>query len=271
VAIAEHYLPRHATDKLPTTEIGIVVSLADKFDAVVGCFSVGVIPSGSQDPYALRRQVHGIIRIIEAHSLHLSLKETIEECLSLLPSHLMPSPGIKTDVLTKVIDFFKDRLHQTHLEQGYLYDIINAVMATGFDDVADMQERLKVISHLSTEPLWHDLVKLVERTFNIGKNAEVHGDVDEKFLTEIQEQELWKTYLKHKDEILALIQAKEYEKASMQYHNAFAQPVHIFFDKVFVNVEDEKIKNNRILLSMKINELYSQSIADLSKIVTEGG
>ncbi len=268
-AIAEHYLPRYSGDKLPGTETGMVVSIADKFDTIVGCFSAGLIPSGSQDPYALRRQASGIIRIIETHSLHLSLKETIEKCLSLLP------PFIDTDTATdtKVMDFFRDRLYQTHLEQGYRYDIINAVMASasgGFDDVADIQKRLKVISHLSTESLWPGLVKLVERTYNIGKNADVEGNVDEKFLTEVQEQALWKTYLKHKDEILSLVQAKEYEKASRQYHNAFAQPVHIFFEKVFVNVEDENIRNNRILLSKKINELFSKGIADLSKIVTEG-
>jgi glycyl-tRNA synthetase beta chain len=266
-AITEHYLPRYSGDKLPDSEAGMVLSIADKFDAVVGCFSVGLIPSGSQDPYALRRQVAGIIQIIEVNSLHLSLKETIEKSMSLLPI----SHALDKTIYNKVVDFFKDRIYHAHLEQDhYRYDIINAVMATGFDDVADMQDRLKVISHLSTEPLWDGLVKLVERTFNIGKNEDVQGDVNEKFLTEAPEQELWKTYLTHKDEILTLIQSKEYEKASRLFHNTFAQPVHDFFDKVFVNVEDKNIRNNRILLSKKINELFSTGIADLSKIVTEG-
>ncbi|HHT9125951.1 MAG TPA: glycine--tRNA ligase subunit beta [Candidatus Brocadiia bacterium] len=266
-AIYEHYYPRYSGDKLPESEAGMVLSLADKFDAVVGCFSVGLIPSGSQDPYALRRQVAGIIQIIEVNCLHLSIKETIEKSISMLPIN----HAVDNTIYNKVTDFFKDRIYHAHLEQGhYRYDIINAVMATGIDDVADMHERLMVIADLSKDPIWPTLVKLVERTYNIGKNADVGGDVDEKFLTEVQEQELWKTYLKHKDEILSLVKAKEYEKASRQYYNAFAQPVHIFFEKVFVNVEDKRIRSNRILLSKKINELFSKGIADLSKIVTEG-
>ncbi len=264
IAIEEHYLPRYANDKLPETDMGIVVSLADKFDMVAGCFSIGLIPTGSQDPYALRRCVQGIIRVIDQKRLKLSIKDVLSYSLAELPVENSVS-----DALNQILDFFRDRIYQIYIDQGFKYDIINSILASGIDDIVDLASRLQSITTISSNAYWNDLVAVVERTFNISKKQSVDGDVQSDLLVEPEEQALWEAYTESESKINALIVEKDYIKASELYCEVFIKPVHTFFDKVFVNVEDEKIKNNRLLMLKKVNELYSSKIADLSKIVLQ--
>jgi len=274
IAIAEHYMPRYATDNIPTSRIGAIVGLADKFDTISSCFALDLIPTGSQDPYSLRRHAYGIIRIIEEHGFPLDIKEILYTSLDLLPmfeqTHdLHYHPVILDKLVPRIKDFLKDRLFQINIERGYRYDLVNAVLnaGVGFDDIHNFSQRLKVVSHISQEKWWPGLVTVVERTFNIGKKAQCGGAVDKSLLTEAEEYELWVVYHKNRDTIQTLIDEKKYEEASHLYYNTFAKPVHTFFDRVFVNVEDEKIRNNRLSMMKEINELYSQKIADLSEIV----
>jgi len=264
-SIAEHYLPRFADDVLPETEIGTVLSLADKFDIIAGCFAAGLIPTGSQDPYGLRRQSQGIIRILETKDLRLSLKEVFEKSLSNL-TNICPD-GDSSKVYRLIMDFFKDRIYNTYLEKGYRYDIIESVMKSGFDNISDLLCRLEVVTKISKTQIWENLVAVVERTFNIGKNCTIHGEVNEGLLEEEEERNLWAVYSKEKENLLAYAPQRRYEELSLAYNDVFAKPVHDFFEKVFVNVEDEKIKNNRLLLVKKVNELYVENIANLAFIV----
>lgn len=269
-AIEDHYLPRYANDRLPETEIGAIISLADRFDMVSGCFSIGLIPTGSQDPYGLRRSVQAIIRIIEYKRLLLSIKDVVTNSLSLLAEH-GAGCGVNThdDTLKQILEFFKDRIYQTYIERGYKYDLINAVLASGFDDLIDLSERMQTLSQLSGEALWPDLVTVVERTFNIGKKEVIEGGVNNSLLIEPEEKALWKIYEDNRDKIRSLIDKKDYRGASLSFSKVFAGPVHNFFDKVFVNVEDDRLRNNRQRMLKQINELYSNRIADLSKIVVD--
>lgn len=270
-AIEEHYLPRYANDKLPESDIGAVVSLADKFDMVAGCFSIGLIPTGSQDPYALRRCVQGIIRIIEKRGEKLSIKDVLNYSLSQLSAQISNNKGddakIDDRAIDKILDFFKDRLYQNYIDQGYKYDIINSILASGIDDLVNISLRLGSLTGISTESYWNDLVAVVERTFNISKKHRFQGEVNSDLMIDPEEKILWEAYTGNKDEIHSLIADKDYKKASELYCKVFLEPVHSFFDKVFVNVEDEKVKNNRLATLKTINELYSINIADLSKIV----
>ncbi|MEK7750183.1 MAG: glycine--tRNA ligase subunit beta, partial [Planctomycetota bacterium] len=250
IAIAEHYMPRYATDNIPTSRIGAIVGLADKFDTISSCFALDLIPTGSQDPYSLRRHTYGIIRIIEEHGFALDIKETLYTSLDLLPlfeqktdSHY--HPVILDKLVPKIKDFFKDRLFQINIERGYRYDLVNAVLnaGIGFDDIHNFSQRLKVVSHISQEKWWPDLVTVVERTFNIGKKANSSGSVNERILTEPEERKLWDVYKENEEAIRKLIGEKKYEEASHTYCNSFAKPVHAFFDRVFVNVEDENVRS----------------------------
>ncbi|MGR3175927.1 MAG: glycine--tRNA ligase subunit beta [Candidatus Scalindua sp.] len=262
-SIAEHYLPRYADDVLPETEIGTVLSLADKFDIIAGCFAAGLIPTGSQDPYALRRQSLGIMRILETKELGVSLKKVFEKSLSNL-TNICPESD---KIYEQIMDFFKDRVYNIYLERGYRYDIVESVMKSGFDNISDFFCRLEVVTRISKTPIWQNLVAVVERTFNIGKNCTIHGEVNEELLEEEEERALWAVYKKENERLVQYVPQGKYEELSIAYNDVFAKPVHDFFDKVFVNVEDEKIKNNRLLLVKKVNEIYVENIANLAFIV----
>ena len=270
-SIAEHYSPRHATDGIPETEVGTVLSLADKFDIIASCFSIGLIPTGSQDPYALRRQTQGIVRILEAQDLGISLSKVIERALSNLTNMSASGDKNKIAIANQIKDFFRDRLNNYYLDRGFRYDIIESVMKTGFDNISDFFHRLKIVTKISKTSIWQSLVTVVERTFNIGKNCTIRGEVNESLLEEEEERKLWTVYKSEREKLLGYVQPRRYEELSILYNDVFAEPVHAFFDKVFVNVEDEKIRNNRLLLVRKINELYVENIANLSYIVEHDG
>ncbi len=272
LAIAEHYMPRFATDTIPTSKVGAVVGLADKFDTISSCFSLGLVPTGSQDPYSLRRHAYGIIRIIEEHGFVLELREVLSRSLNLLPMFPQKAhhyyPEIDNKLVPPIKEFFKERLFQINIERGHRYDLVNAVLKAdaGFDDIYNFFQRLKALSQVSKEEWWPDLVTVVERTFNIGKKANSSGSVDERLLTEAEERKLWDIYKGNAADIRKQVDEKRYEEASHAYYTVFAKPVHTFFDRVFVNVEDESVRNNRLLLIKSINELYSEKIADLSQM-----
>ncbi len=274
MAIAEHYMPRFAADNVPTSKIGAVVGLADKFDTISSCFALQLIPTGSQDPYSLRRHAYGIIRILSEHELALEIGETVRSSLSLLPvikgqSASVDQKAVSEKIVSDVRGFFKDRLFQVNIEKGYRYDLVNAVLnaGKGFDDVHNFSQRLKATEAISREKWWAELVAVVERTFNIGKKAKSGDQVNEALLAEAEEKALWKVYQDTGDEIQKQMNDRRYVEAAGLYYKAFALPVHSFFEKVFVNVEDERVRNNRLTLLKKINELYSQGLAELSQIV----
>ena len=170
-------------------------------------------------------------------------------------------------VLNQILEFFKDRLYQTFIDREYRYDVINAAIASGYENISDLAQRLQILSSMLKEGFWKDLVTIVERTFNISKKQDVEVELNESLLVEAEEKILWKAYHGNRDNINSFIENKDFKNASIAYVETFTVPVHSFFEKVFVNVEDEKIKNNRLMLLKKINELYSTKIADLSRIV----
>jgi len=267
VAIAEHYLPRYADDVLPRQKAGIALGLADKFDAIAGCFAVGLIPTGSQDPYALRRLALGVIRIVKEHRLNFSLAQALQCALQGLPSGL----PAREDVLGQVMSFFRDRLYQICTDSGSRYDIVNAVLAAGFDDPCDFFDRVEVLTELSAATEWPALVTVVERTFNIGKKVAVRGPVEPDLFVEGAERKLWETLRANESAIRDMIERRQYRQASIRYHDVFAEPVHTFYEQVFVNVDDARVRDNRLRLLKEINEMYSTRVADLSQIVTDEG
>ncbi|TVM03323.1 MAG: glycine--tRNA ligase subunit beta [Candidatus Brocadia sp. WS118] len=278
LAIAEHYMPRFAADAIPTSKVGAVVGLADKVDTICSCFALHLIPTGSQDPYSLRRHAYGIIRIIEACGFTLEIQEVLSRAFSLLPV-FQKKPGrnhhqIDQDKQVQdVMDFFRDRIFQINVERGHRYDLVNATLnaGAGFHDIHDFFQRLHALSRASHESWWSDLVTVVERTFNIGKKANSSGYVDERLFAEPEERKLWDIYKGNETAIRKQVVEKRYEEACRAYYEVFAQPVHRFFDKVYVNVDDEDVRNNRLLLVRTINELYSDKIADLSQMEMSGG
>ncbi len=261
-AIREHYQPRTVGDALPTTPVGVVLSLAEKFDNLTACFGSGLKPTGSQDPYALRRQAIAVVKIILERKLSFSLREAAREALALLPGEAAANTG----AIDELMAFFSDRIYQMCVDEGKPFDLVRAALATGFDDVADLRRRLDTLIELSSMPLWAGLVEVVERTSNIQKNQDVDGDVDPSLLVEPLEKDLWKSWGDFAKTVEQLVTEGKYREASTVYHDAFAKPVHEFFEKVYVNVDDLRVRKNRILLLRRINHLYSKRIADLSQL-----
>jgi len=265
-AIAEHYRPGHSDDQLPKTALGTVLSLADKFDNITGCFVIGEVPTGSQDPYALRRQAMGIIRMLEAAKKPLGLGACISEALRLMPENVNHSDTTAGDIH----GFFRDRLYQMCVDRGFRYDIVNSVLAAGYDDISDFFERLRVVSDAAGQDFWPDLVFLVQRSSNVAKIGKGAEHVSPALFQQEEERALWDSLVDNKLDIEELIRGRRYEEATRLYCDAFAREVHNFFDKVFVNVDDEAVKRNRITLVKEVNQLYTTSIADLAHIVIEG-
>ena len=263
-AVAEHYQPRSAHDELPRTTVGSILALADKFDSLVGCFAAGLIPTGSQDPYALRRQTGGVIRIILSGELVLPIEAIIAKAKSLLPPGLPQMDKVEENLLA----FFQDRLYYYFLD-SYSHDIIRAALKPGFSDLLDLSRRLASLDELAGTHDWHKLVTAVERTHNITREFTPAGEVVESLLVEPEERELFKLYAANRDTIARLIDEHRYSEVCKLYETTFTVPLHVLFEKVFINVDDVKVRSNRLTLLKKINGLFADRVADLSQILIE--
>jgi glycyl-tRNA synthetase beta chain len=267
VAIREHYLPRFVGDELPESLPGAVLSIAEKVDNLVACFATDNQPSGSHDPLALRRQAIAMVRICRERSFDISLESLFARAQSLLPK---PYSG-KGTVVPELMQFLRERIYQMCVDEGYPYDLIRGVLSAAFANVVEFFARLQALNELRSQPQWPSLVAVVERTFNIHKNQKVEGEVQPGLFQQEEERELWEIYQKHAAKIRSLIEQRKYYQAAAAYHKTFAEPVHRFFDKVFVHVEDKVLRNNRLLLVKTIGDLFSRNIADLSEITTDTG
>ncbi len=263
-AIAEHYMPRSADGELPASPAGRTLSVAEKLDNLASCFAAGLIPSGSADPYALRRQSQGILRIIEASRRHFKVSSLVRDALKGLPE-----PHCRAEAaVPKAMEFLQDRLVQMALDGGAPHDLIQAALAPGFEDIYDFWLRLQALRALARDACWPGLVIAVERTYNISKALPADVEVAPALFSEPLEKELWSRFETHRAEIERLQAERDYAGAGRRYAEVFAGPLHEFFEKVFVNVEDARVRANRLMLLRRINRLFSAKFADLAQIVT---
>lgn len=264
IAIREHYMPRSTHDEVPDSSAGVALALAEKVDHLVACFAIGQRPSGSADPYGLRRAAIGLIRIVNENALKLSLKQDCSQALALLP----PECRQKADTIPAVLEFIRDRLFQMCVDSKVPHDLVRALLSAGYDDLTDFRHRMEAMMKCAKMPTWPSLVTIVERTYNISKAhpADDKGAVDAALLKEPQEQALWKVWTENQPSIAKLIEMGKYEQAAVAYNRIFADPVHAFFDKVFVNVEDAAVKTNRMRILRAIHRLFAEHVADLALI-----
>ncbi|MEE8564040.1 MAG: glycine--tRNA ligase subunit beta [Atribacterota bacterium] len=266
-AIFEHYLPRFSGDRLPETENGMILGIADKVDSIIGCFVMGLAPTGSQDPYGLRRQSRGKIAIILKNNLQISLKDIIQKSLSLYKESV--SVELKIDenkVVSQILSFLKQRLKNIFLEEGIRYDVIDAVLAVDSDgDVVDIKNRINAIEELYNQTIFRKILKSSNRVLNLSKNNE-ENEIDQSLLKEKAELNLYHNYESIYPRTKEFIFNKEYKKIFKLLED-LCGPVDEFFDQVLVMDKDNDIRKNRIALIKKIGILFNQ-VADLSKIVS---
>lgn len=260
-AIDEHYMPRFAGDSQPASVAGRIVSLADKIDTIVGTFSRGLIPTGSQDPFALRRQALGIVNMLKEAKYHISLSQLVAKAMELLK---IADAGQQAKLQNDVADFMKLRLKNVLADAGIRYDVVDAVFVT-VDDIYGVFLRAQAVN----EAVKQDMEKTIQafvRTGNIARKAEdVQAAVEADLLAEQVEKDLYKAYEDAASKVEKEVAAQDYAGAIATL-SQLAAPIDAFFDGVMVMDKDEKIKNNRLGLLKLVDNLICQ-VADFSKIV----
>jgi glycyl-tRNA synthetase beta chain len=262
-AIFEHYLPRYAGDQLPATKVGALLSIADKLDTIVGCFAIGIIPTGSQDPYALRRQATGIVQILLEQNIELSLPSLFELALNILEEKGLLKRNA-TEIKKDLQDFFTLRLKNLLQEKQVRYDVIDAVLTADSTKVMDVLQRAETLMQWVKRDEFKGVVESFNRVNNLAQKATTDL-VDEQYIAHEAEEQLWKAFQSVKNETEALLAQKDYMKALETL--ATLQPViDHFFEQVMVMVEDQNIRNNRLgILSSLAKGIFA--FADFSKIV----
>jgi len=266
-AIFGHYLPRFSEDILPRTKNGMTLAISDKVDNIVGCFLSGLTPTGSQDPYGLRRQTRGKIAIILKHNLKISLKDIIQKSLSLYTVSVSSELKIdKNEIVSQILNFIKQRVKNIFLEDGISYDVIDAVLAADNNgDIVDIKHRIEAIEEFYNQPIFGKIITSSSRVLNLSKNSE-KAEINKLLLREKAELNLYHNYEEIYPRIKKFICNKEYKKA-LKLLGDLCEPVDEFFDQVLVMDKDKDIRKNRVALIKKIGILFNQ-VADLSKIVS---
>jgi len=259
LAIAEHYLPTQAGGDLPTGDIGAFVSIADKLDTICGCFGVGLIPSGSADPYALRRSALGVINIILDREYRLSLTNLIDRTVGRLEAKLTrPALDVKADVL----EFFRGRFVNLMADR-YPSDAVDAAVAVDCDDLVDAVARIGALTAFKSRPDFAELAVTFKRVGNIVKEG-VDAKIDQALFLDPAENDLAANVANVTIAVKAAVGVKDYVTALTEIAT-LRGPVDTFFDKVMVMVEDEAVRTNRLALLTTIARLFS-GVADFGRI-----
>ncbi|PID75378.1 MAG: glycine--tRNA ligase subunit beta [Deltaproteobacteria bacterium] len=258
LAIKEHYKPKRAGAAVPESTPGAILALADRFDSLVGCFGIGFIPTGTADPFALRRTTLAILHIIEEKGYHFSLREIVVKALALY--------GDKVDggeaTVEQILDFIKERFRNDRLARGVVAGAVEAVLASSFDDVNACQKRLAALVELHGEPSFAVLSAAYKRIRNIaGKNQE--DTIDQTLLIDDAEKELFALYTQIEKEVVEQTSSGAYLEA-LQLLLQMKEPVDRFFDEVMVMADDPAIRQNRLNLLTALGNLILL-VGDISK------
>jgi glycyl-tRNA synthetase beta chain len=274
-AIYDHYKPESMDDSIPRTVEGAVLSIADKADSIAGMFALGRVPSGSKDPFGLRRQANGIVKTIAEHRLPAQLKALMADARVRYrgsEAEKRFSADLRFD--EAVHSFFRERL-EFYLRdvRGFAYDVVNAVLAADADDVVDAVVRAEAVAKVRPSPDFESISVAFKRTKNILRQAseagrEVAQQVESALLAEEAERELAAQVPAAAKKVHELRAQRNYDEALLEI--AKLRPaIDRFFDTVMVMTEDAKLRANRLALLQTLLKEFS-TIADFSEIVTEG-
>ncbi len=257
-AIAEHYQPLGADTPLPETEVGALLAIADKLDTIVGYFGIEERPTGSQDPYSLRRHALGTIRILQDRQFLLSLDAVVEKAISLY------TVALADDTKTSVLNFIKERLRVILQTQQYAPDLTDAVLAVGDVNVIDILKRASALAEFRLTPNFEDVYNALNRVLRI-LPLSAPETVDATLLQDDAEKRLNACLIDAEPNFKQSIQERDYAKLLIQL--ATLQPaIDAFFDDVLVMAEEPALRTNRLALLNRIGQnIYA--IADLTKIV----
>lgn len=262
-AVFEHYQPRSASDDVPSSLVGSIVSIADKIDTIVGCFSIGIIPTGSQDPYALRRQSQGIVQILLAKQMPLTLSQLFGIALG-VHAELRSLDRQPDDIRKDLAEFFSLRVKKL-LSETLRYDVVDAVISAGFDDVISVVSRGEALMQaVNSGDDFKTTVESFNRVSNLAAKAE-KAEVQEPLFVEEAESNLFRAWQSITADYHAALSERDGAKALALLAD-IKEAVTKFFDSVMVMAEDERVRANRLGLLASIDRDLKQ-FADFNKLV----
>ena len=273
-AIYDHYKPESMEDDVPRTVEGAVLSIADKADSIAGMFALGLVPSGSKDPFALRRQANGIVKTIAEHKLPFRLSDIMADARSHYRGSAAEKKFSNADYAGAMHGFFRERL-EFYLKEarGYAYDVVSAVLAADSENVVDAAARAEAVSKVRGSADFESISIAFKRMKNILRQAAENKrrtaeGLNAAALSEESEKELAALIPQAASAVENLRSTRNYEQALLEV--AELRPaIDKFFDKVMVMVDDEELRANRLALLQTLVKEFT-TIADFSEIVTEG-
>src|SRR5574337_52901 len=260
-AIEEHYLPRFAGDRLPALLVGALVGLADRLDTICGCFGIGLIPSGSEDPYALRRHGQGIVQILLGSGIDLPLSQAITKSLELFGDRLTAS---REHVASEIMEFLAARLQAVLMERGVPGDLVEAALSVDAERVADAGKRAEALAAFRREADFTELAAAFKRVIRILPKG-FSKPVDPRRFVNSAERALHGEATTLRAETDHLVQAGDYVRA-LQLIAAIRPIVDMFFEEVLVMAEDRDLQDNRLAILKEVADLFC-GIANFSKVM----
>jgi len=244
-AINEHYMPRHADDETAPSNVGAVLALAEKLDTIVSFFSIGLVPTGSQDPYALRRQATGIVQTLMDKNWSISIEQLVELAIKAMPN---TSKVTGKDLAESVLSFFKLRVKYILQEHSIRYDMIDAILADKIGGAAQVLRKAKVLELHKEDANFKEGIEALSRIINISNKATTISTVDPSLFENEYESELYNRFTAVKEKIKTDVSEEEYFQLLFSLQDAISA----YFDHTMVMTDDEKIKENRLNLMVEI-------------------
>lgn len=258
LGIKEHYYPRFQGDLLPTELEGIITGIADRIDTLIGCLGVGIVPSGSKDPFALRRAALGIVNIILNSKLNISLKDLVAKTLDILEED-----GVLKEKKIDVMDFLKQRVINVLSDANYRKDIINAVLNKDCDNLIDELEKVKGVENFVKNNNSQELLQVIKRVANITKEHS-RIELNTALMKETVEKELYDYTVELEKNIELALKNKEYDKY-LELLLASKEIINRYFEQIIVMDKDENVKNNRLSQLLLLLNIFNR-MADLNSI-----
>ncbi|WP_062110305.1 glycine--tRNA ligase subunit beta [Bacillus niameyensis] len=260
-AIREHYQPVHVDDSAPTSTVGAVVSIADKLDSIISSFSIGLIPTGSQDPYALRRQATGIVKILLDKEWEIPMDILLKQAILISGNDQQAN---QQELYLQLVKFFKQRFHYLLEEKGIRYDIIEAVLNSEWKSAPDIINRAEILNDNKEKAEFKEVIESLSRVLNIAEKSEQDSDADPSLFENDVEKQLFEHWKSAKSSFDSNQSADERFKALSSLQPIISD----YFDHTMVMAKNEQLKVNRLSQMKQLAKLIG-SFAAMNKIIVK--
>lgn len=251
----DYYLPRTTEDPLPESKSAMVVGLADRLDSIVGLFAVGLIPTGNKDPFALRRAAIGLVSILMGKELDFDLREALVE------AGKVQKVAVTDEVIEKALAFIAGRMHNILLDEGYRYDVVEAIEAVQAKNPGLAKPMVETLNEWVEKQIWADVLPAFSRCVRMTRDLKDVFTVDESILVEEEEKTLYNIVLKAEESLAGSFDLE----LTLEQISSLMTPINAFFDKVLVMAEDQVLRESRLGILQRIAGLI-KPYADFSKL-----